>query len=742
MLAVLLLAAAAEPLSAQGSALARPFDPVVIAGDALPAYAGAEVNRVVGFRWDTGSVPPAPTGQWVQIPVQLDERLEVAFQIVYGPAFIVGSSATTIGYADPTTYTGPDFDPRIDADDELVFMAKEAGARVSGCYLAPPGTLAGSGLEVELTDPLDSSRGWVYLFLSDAGLDPAAGQDAIQYEFNPLSGNYLATYNTFEGPNPEDSEVVTGFYRVHFADRWIRDEIHISAGGASGVDVLDRHKFLFSPGACGRTEDTFSEGEGAFIANVDGPVRAIRSYIGANSGPMTERGHFFYAQREDVTTHIRVHALNIGGMDLLDLAPEAAGMVYADDRNQTPVMIDGVPDVVQNGTLTWQLITGFQGSLLISLRNETDIPVFKPTSYYSDRLDPPQHQCTGDTFEYGVNGQWITHNLPNTDPRFSPLYCLQELRTIYFEGPGQDTATAALRAMQAERPLLCAVSPFVPQPAVLAYCSAKINSLGCLPGILSTGQPSAEEDHGFVVKAANVRNNKNGLLFYSVSGRAATPFQGGTLCVSVPVRRTPGVGSGGNPSPANDCSGEFAIDMNTFAMGLAGGHPLPDLGVTGTVVSCQWWGRDPGFPAPNNTTLTGGLEYIIGCADACPDDPLKVLPGACGCGVPDTDSDGDGTADCLDLCPADPLKIAPGACGCGVADTDTDGDGIPDCLDNCDSLPNPGQGDCDGNGVGDACEISQGAPDCNLNGVPDACDIANGTSQDVNGNGIPDECEL
>ena len=34
------------------------------------------------------------------------------------------------------------------------------------------------------------------------------------------------------------------------------------------------------------------------------------------------------------------------------------------------------------------------------------------------------------------------------------------------------------------------------------------------------------------------------------------------------------------------------------------------------------------------------------------------------------DTDGDGTMDCIDDCPDDPAKTEPGACGCGVADTD------------------------------------------------------------------------
>jgi hypothetical protein len=143
------------------------------------------------------------------------------------------------------------------------------------------------------------------------------------------------------------------------------------------------------------------------------------------------------------------------------------------------------------------------------------------------------------------------------------------------------------------------------------YCTAKLNSLGCLPAMSSTGGASASASSGFVIQAANVRNQKSGLLFYGVSGRAAAPFQGGTLCVASQIKRTPGVSSGGNAAPANDCSGLYSLDMNAFAAGALGGSPLAALKTPGTVVDCQWWGRDPGFPAPNNTTLSNALEYRV-----------------------------------------------------------------------------------------------------------------------------------
>ena len=71
------------------------------------------------------------------------------------------------------------------------------------------------------------------------------------------------------------------------------------------------------------------------------------------------------------------------------------------------------------------------------------------------------------------------------------------------------------------------------------------------------------------------------------------------------------------------------------------------------------------------------------CGDLCPSDALKQQPGQCGCGIPDSDLDGDGVATCLDGCPNDPYKSGPGICGCGVADIDTDGDSVPDCVDHC-----------------------------------------------------------
>ena len=158
-------------------------------------------------------------------------------------------------------------------------------------------------------------------------------------------------------------------------------------------------------------------------------------------------------------------------------------------------------------------------------------------------------------------------------------------------------------------PGLATVYTFVPEP--VTYCTAKLNSMSCAPAMDMRGIPSGSATSGFQVLCTEVMNNEAGLLLYGTNGRANLPFSGGTLCMTAPLKRTIGLNSSGTPAPTVDCSGVFSLDMSGFAAGLLGGTPSPALRIAGTTVQCQWWGRDPGFPPPFNTTLSNALEFVV-----------------------------------------------------------------------------------------------------------------------------------
>jgi hypothetical protein len=186
-----------------------------------------------------------------------------------------------------------------------------------------------------------------------------------------------------------------------------------------------------------------------------------------------------------------------------------------------------------------------------------------------------------------------------------------------------------------------------------------------------------------------------------------------------------------------DCT-DGEAPLSVTGDGTEGGGDSDDDGTPDALDGCP---DDPNKTAPGacgcgvadtDTDEDGTAD----CNDGCSDDPNKTAPGACGCGVADTDTDEDGTADCNDGCPDDPNKTAPGACGCGVADTDlndngtvdcleiadADNDGIPDENDNCPTQANADQTDSDCDGVGDVCDLCPGGDDSvdnNNDGLPD-----------------------
>ncbi|MFC1806598.1 hypothetical protein ACFL09_06435 [Planctomycetota bacterium] len=425
----------------------RVATPVVLSGKALLGLRGCRPGEVVAFRY---------AGRWQQIPVQVDERAVVEYADIYNRQHLKQPCFQNLVYTDAQTFTGPDPDASLDDDDEVAFMARDSGER-PGRWSDPTGVVAGSGVEVELTDPPTGVKSYVYLFRSAGTLDPSAGKRYVRYEFRLKSGDYRKSYKLARGPNPEDSTVETAAYTRHFSDRWISDSLAIKAPLGSGVDILDMHKKLFAPGVPARSVKTFCAGEGAFITNKSGPVRAIRSVMGCNSGPLTQETLLFYDRREDCHIFLRVHPIP-GVINFIDYSAAARGMRYHNNLNPDGVPIDGQADAMQAGRPSWEMVRGKQGTLVTLHRLLTNLPGQTPVTYYLDAESPLIPQISGDRHAYASSGPWFRRPILNTDPRRAGAGIFAAHRIHFYERADAPPDIAHRRLAEAAIPLVARVT--------------------------------------------------------------------------------------------------------------------------------------------------------------------------------------------------------------------------------------------------------------------------------------------
>jgi len=172
---------------------------------------------------------------------------------------------------------------------------------------------------------------------------------------------------------------------------------------------------------------------------------------------------------------------------------------------------------------------------------------------------------------------------------------------------GLDGATVVSGAMRGEN----GVTPLGPTGAAYihvldlppaVHCTTKLHSEGCAATIDGVGSASLTDPASFDVGASDVVTEQNGLFFYGLTGPYERPFEGGTLCVAPPLRRTPIQTSGGQAGVP--CDGSFTFDVNAWLQ--AGNEPsaLPGVRIDG-----QYWFRDPGAPA--HVGLTDAIRFFV-----------------------------------------------------------------------------------------------------------------------------------
>jgi hypothetical protein len=140
-----------------------------------------------------------------------------------------------------------------------------------------------------------------------------------------------------------------------------------------------------------------------------------------------------------------------------------------------------------------------------------------------------------------------------------------------------------------------------PCPTPVAYCTAQVNSQGCVSELSWSGSPLGLSGAPFLLAGSKLIPGATGIVIYSLGGPNSTPVLGGTLCVLPPFKRTPPALKSGSGA----CGGVLTFDFGAWVQSGAD----PSL-VPGTALWAQIWSRDP--QAASGSNLTGGLAIQLG----------------------------------------------------------------------------------------------------------------------------------
>ncbi|HEV2755633.1 MAG TPA: Ig-like domain-containing protein [Actinomycetota bacterium] len=442
---VLVLASSVVPAGAASPADApdRSVEPVILTGAQLPGWSGPAAEGVAE-PYPSGSnqpvvgqrdahngrlvVPPAvgvdPDAvvayaydgeRFEEIPVQVDERFpyflsnpnsDFAFysgtdkELTY--AWDTESWKKTAGrceaeYPEQDTsklkgFPTTDPVPTLDHDDEVVFMADDAGLRADLDAQGPPGT-GDQRHEIALVDPRDpTAERYVYLFTKASGPTFTADNGYVDYErdanadewidknsFTKDDPEKLGTSNEPYGPNlsgtvcdpdgtvrnstdrfPRDGvTVTTDTYQWRATGRWMIREMHVTAPGTTrtfGPDLIDRWKgraFQQSPESnislVGFEDEQVNwEANSALLGELEGPVRAIREVWGADSGTNVTKTETFYRDLITYRYRVRVHPIPPDGLYTSWDYNHDKVATYFNETKTGGVPIDGVNDDILN----------------------------------------------------------------------------------------------------------------------------------------------------------------------------------------------------------------------------------------------------------------------------------------------------------------------------------------------------------------------------------------------------------
>jgi hypothetical protein len=388
--------------------LDRAEDPVVITGSLFPAFNGVPVNELVLHAYRGG--------EWQAVPFQIDE------------VSITGTYVISDGGL-------------LDPNDELIFMAADAGDQVSAAsWPADPSSRFYSRYAITVSDPLSASQqAWVYLYRSTT-----LTRSQLSYV------NWTQSLQTAAAMSYTAAFSPTRF--LGLAD------LHLNG---SSVDILDRQKIrveLLGGLVKMNEEGLISLNPATLTLPITGPIRAA-----TGEGALRAA---FYRSRIDFDVQFDLTSLGVFQPDFIRtsfdwISPTISGInTYYDSNTPAGVAIDGVPETISTTPrIEWFQVNGGSagpGGMVMT------IPRVDPhggtvINYYKDNgvIDADD---TGDQRSYGDSGLRIN------GPFVSPAIISFTL-VAYILPPGSNTNAGASYFARAGQPLRAEVASQCYAPA-------------------------------------------------------------------------------------------------------------------------------------------------------------------------------------------------------------------------------------------------------------------------------------
>lgn len=374
---------AAPPVLFAGFSRDRPEgfpweDAVIITGRQMPSMEGAELSSLV--------LAAVRDGELRAIPFQVDEVRDGEHVFDW-----VSPLGREKGLADHDLDHG-----RLDADDELVFMAWDLGPRLrSQAELS-----AKSAVELAITDPISGKTGYAYLV--PVSYLPPSNTDYVQLKI--VAPRYYINTERYQYSSP--------YQRGFFDNLQLK-----TAGGGWTPNLVLRNR---TPGHAklrlvgfGADFDFYDLIRGEYIAYKDGPVRLLwRCAGGADFGVLKVKAkgsteQVFYANRMDIPVTMDLpfsfdailQSFEIRGTMILD--PKALPLTYFDVAFPQGVRIDGKPDsgsgpLIGNKPRDWCAISAPGATFYnLVLFSPAWTPKLKRVSYLDDR---PERSEAGTEF--------------------------------------------------------------------------------------------------------------------------------------------------------------------------------------------------------------------------------------------------------------------------------------------------------------------------------------------------------